>query len=160
MNIRDLPGLSPAADGLPPRRGLSKPEAAARVLFQGVAILGISATLGFVFLLLPVFLTFGSIFGHDSWPDQLPVLLWLLLLLLGCMGLLLFRRWAAVLVCGLGWGWLVYVCYVKAATVGPTLFFDSAVPVVTVLLVGLPLVATLLMTVSVIVYWPHLKNGL
>jgi hypothetical protein len=159
MNIRGLPGLSPPADDSP-RRALSKPEAAARMLFQGVAILGIAATLGFVFLLLPVLLTFGSIFGHDPWPDQLPVLLWLLFLLLGCIGLLLFRRWAAVLVCGLGWAWLVYICYVKVATVGPTLFFDSAVPVVTVLLVGLPLVATPLMTVSMIVYWHRLKSGL
>jgi hypothetical protein len=158
MNIRDLPGLSPPADDSP-RRGLSKPEAAASVIFHGAAILGISITLVYIVLVLPMCLTFGAIFGHDSWPDQQPVLLGLLLLLLGCIGLLLFRRWAAVLVSSLGWAWLVYICYVKVATVGTT-SFDSGGPVITAVLVGLPLVATPLLTVSMIVYWPRLKRGL
>jgi hypothetical protein len=158
--LRRLPGLSPAAD-TPPGDGLTRAEAGARLLLQGVAILGISASLFIVFLVFPLFLTFAGIFhpGPDAGPDLLPGLVGLLLLLLGCTGLLLFRRWAAVLTGGLGWAWLVYACYVKVSSPGPTYFSDPSVPVVTALLVGLPQVATLLVTVGGIVCWSRLKRG-
>jgi hypothetical protein len=159
MNIRRLPHLSPPADDQP-RSRRSKSEVAASVIFLGVGILCIAVPLVYIFVLLPMFLTFAAIFHHDPWPDQLPVLLALLLLLVSGFGLLQFRRWAAVLVSGLGWAWLVYLCYVKAATVGPTPFFNTGVPVITAVLIGLPLVATLLLTAAMVVYWPRFEDWL
>jgi hypothetical protein len=157
---RSLPGLSPASDVVPLRPAASKPEAVALVLLQGIAILGIAFFLAMVFMVLPVMAMFGSIFhsSRDILSDE-PV--WLLLpLLLGCIGLLRFRRWAAVIVCGLGWGWLTYPVYVQVSSVGPTPVFDPSAPALTAYLSDLSLGATLLMTASVFVCWRHLKNGL
>jgi hypothetical protein len=120
----------------------------------------IIAALGMLFAASSIWLI--HVFAHSVWSDARVTgrdeLLWMLPwlpLLVSSLGLLFLRRWAALLVCGIGW------CAVAAVSYGLLTMPTNDPAIISSLTPGALLLAvTGILTALVRVSWPHLKRGL
>jgi hypothetical protein len=128
--------------------------AAALIAIRIIAVLGMLsavASIGFIY-----------VFTHSAWADvnmtDRDRLLWMLQwvpLLVGSLGLLFLRRWAALLVCGIGWYAVASATYTLVTMPANDPALISALLPVLFLLIVIGIITAL-----VRVAWPHLKRGL
>jgi hypothetical protein len=128
--------LEPAGS---PKQILSKRDVA------GLATLQTLGALTLVFALIGLLFT-----RTDDWRLVFP---WVLLLI-GCIGLFFLQRWAAVLVCGLGWfGQVTFLWFgIRNDATGEILDFATV-------FWGITLVGTLLFTALTRMFGRLLRNG-